>query len=176
MSDFRFRIIKHLGVLSTSRGGWQRELNVVSWNDMEPKFDIRDWDPSHEKMSKGVTLSAEEGYILAELLNKALEPGKDSRFSGKRLCPRCGKFFAEAPAVSRTDNETEICPACGTVEALLDASSHGAFDETDAKDAAKERCTDCACLVEGNSGEWICDEKQMDIHDVKDCPEGLGTI
>ena len=34
------------------------------------------------------------------------------------ICPRCGKPFAEAPALSRLDNESLICPDCGTREAL----------------------------------------------------------
>ena len=35
-----------------------------------------------------------------------------------RICPRCGKTYAEHPALSRTDNETLICPDCGTRQAL----------------------------------------------------------
>ena len=35
-----------------------------------------------------------------------------------RKCPRCGKSYAAPPALSRTDNETLICPDCGTREAL----------------------------------------------------------
>lgn len=35
-----------------------------------------------------------------------------------RICPICGKKYDEYPAISRKDNETEICPDCGTIEAL----------------------------------------------------------
>jgi hypothetical protein len=35
-----------------------------------------------------------------------------------RICPRCGKPYAEATALSREDPRVEICPACGTAEAL----------------------------------------------------------
>ena len=35
-----------------------------------------------------------------------------------RACPLCGKTYGEAPALSRTDNETLICPDCGTRQAL----------------------------------------------------------
>ena len=35
-----------------------------------------------------------------------------------RVCPLCGKTYIEPPALSRTDNETLICPDCGTREAL----------------------------------------------------------
>lgn len=34
------------------------------------------------------------------------------------VCPRCGKTYHEPPALSRLDNETLICPDCGTREAL----------------------------------------------------------
>ena len=34
------------------------------------------------------------------------------------VCPRCGKTYFERPALSRVDNETLICPDCGTREAL----------------------------------------------------------
>lgn len=35
-----------------------------------------------------------------------------------RVCPRCGQSYVEPPALSRYDNETLICPDCGTREAL----------------------------------------------------------
>lgn len=54
------KILKNIGVISESPKGWAKELNIVSWNDGEPKYDIRDWDPDHEKMGKGVTLTKDE--------------------------------------------------------------------------------------------------------------------
>ena len=35
-----------------------------------------------------------------------------------RICPRCGASYGRAPALSRTDGRTLICPDCGTREAL----------------------------------------------------------
>lgn len=69
MSEIKFEIIKKIGVLSTSASGWSKELNLISWNDREPKYDLRDWSADREKMGKGVTLSAEELSALRELLN-----------------------------------------------------------------------------------------------------------
>jgi hypothetical protein len=69
MSDIKYEIVQKLGVLSTSASGWAKELNLISWNDREPKFDIRDWSGDGSKMGKGVTLSAEELSALRELLN-----------------------------------------------------------------------------------------------------------
>jgi hypothetical protein len=57
-------------VLSTSASGWAKELNLISWNDREPKYDLRDWSADHEKMGKGVTLSREELLALKALLNQ----------------------------------------------------------------------------------------------------------
>ncbi len=42
------------GALSENAKGWMKELNKISWNGGEPKYDIRDWAPEHEKMRKGV--------------------------------------------------------------------------------------------------------------------------
>jgi hypothetical protein len=69
MSEIKYEITKKIGVLSKSASGWSKELNLVSWNDREPKYDIRDWAPDGEKMGKGVTLSKEELLALKELLN-----------------------------------------------------------------------------------------------------------
>ena len=66
-----YEIIEELIVLSENAKGWRKELNRVSWNDAEPKYDIRTWSPDHEKMGKGITLSEEEfGVLLKELGNK----------------------------------------------------------------------------------------------------------
>jgi hypothetical protein len=70
MADIKFEIVKKIGVLSQSDRGWEKQLNLISWNDREAKYDIRDWSPDGKTMSKGVTLSREELMALKELLNK----------------------------------------------------------------------------------------------------------
>jgi hypothetical protein len=69
MTDIKYEIIKNIGILSTSGSGWAKELNLISWNDREPKYDLRDWSAGHDKMGKGVTLSKEELSALKALLN-----------------------------------------------------------------------------------------------------------
>ena len=59
-NTFKFEIVKNIATLSTERSGWTKEVNLVSYNDAPPKFDIRSWDPNHEKMGKGITLSRDE--------------------------------------------------------------------------------------------------------------------
>ena len=68
MSDIQYEIVKQLGVISTSKKGWNKELNLVSWNGREPKYDIREWSPEHDKMGKGITLTEEEAKTLLSQL------------------------------------------------------------------------------------------------------------
>ena len=70
MSDFTYEIVKEIGVLSESAKGWRKELNLISWNGAEAKYDIRDWAPGHEKMGKGITLSEDDMRALKDILDK----------------------------------------------------------------------------------------------------------
>ena len=67
---FRSEIKESLGIISESTKGWSKELNLVSWNEKEPKYDLRDWSPDHAKMGKGITLSASELKKLRDILNE----------------------------------------------------------------------------------------------------------
>ncbi len=68
MADIKYEITKPMGVLSEGSRGWQKEINLVSWNGRAPKIDIRDWAPEHEKMGKGITLNKAELIKLKALL------------------------------------------------------------------------------------------------------------
>lgn len=70
MADIKFEIEKEIGTISESPKGWTKELNLISWNGKEAKYDLRDWAPEHEKMGKGITLSIDELKALKEILNK----------------------------------------------------------------------------------------------------------
>ena len=67
MAEFTYEIVEELGVLSETAKGWTKELNLISWNGREPKYDIREWAPDHSKMGKGVTLSGDEAAELKRL-------------------------------------------------------------------------------------------------------------
>lgn len=67
--DFSFEITKKLGTISNGKGGWNLELNVVSWGGRPGKYDIRSWAPDHQKMGKGVGLTEDELKSLRDLLN-----------------------------------------------------------------------------------------------------------
>ena len=62
-------VFEKIAVLSTTDKGWSKELNLVSWNEREPKYDLRDWSENHEKMGKGITLSKDEVDKLKSILN-----------------------------------------------------------------------------------------------------------
>ena len=72
--EIKFEIVKQFGSLGpSSKGGWSKELNLVSWNEREPKLDLREWAPDHSRMGKGITLSREEASALSTLLATALK-------------------------------------------------------------------------------------------------------
>lgn len=67
--DIKFTITKNIATLSTNpKTSWTKELNLVSWNDRAPKYDLRDWSPDHTKMGKGVTMTEEELQELKKAL------------------------------------------------------------------------------------------------------------
>ena len=69
MPEIKYEIKEKLGVISETDKGWTKELNLISWNDREPKYDIRDWNETHDRMGKGITLTADEINSLKDLLN-----------------------------------------------------------------------------------------------------------
>ncbi len=69
MAEIKYEIIKKIGTLSKSASGWAKEVNLISWNDRDAKYDIRDWSAGNATMGKGITLSREELLALKELLN-----------------------------------------------------------------------------------------------------------
>lgn len=69
MAELKFEITEHIAVIEENARGWSRELNMVSWNDREPKYDLRDWSPDHTKMGKGLTMTADELAALRDILD-----------------------------------------------------------------------------------------------------------
>jgi IS605 OrfB family transposase len=71
-------------------------------------YDLRSW--SFYQLEQFLTYKAHENR--SEVLKVS------AKYTSQR-CPKCGKEFTEYPALSRVDNETEICPECGVMEALV---------------------------------------------------------
>ena len=70
MAEIKYDIIQKIAVLAQRPRGWERQLNLISWNDGEPKYDIRDWSPDGSRMGKGISLSAEELGALKGILEE----------------------------------------------------------------------------------------------------------
>ena len=69
-SEIKYEIINELGVIPAEKGSMRLELNRISWNGNEPKYDLRRWSPNRDKMGKGVTMSEKELIALYELLKE----------------------------------------------------------------------------------------------------------
>ena len=69
MPEIKYVVVDKIGIVSEGNNGWNKELNLISWNEREPVYDIRTWSPDHEKMGKGVTISVAEAKVLRDMLN-----------------------------------------------------------------------------------------------------------
>lgn len=101
----RFELVEHIGVLNKKDSGWTREVNIVSWNGNKPKVDIREWNPDHERMSRGVTLLEEEAERLAMCLAKRygiVFPDNIHEQRREEPQPYASTAFSDEPARSET--------------------------------------------------------------------------
>lgn len=91
--NFTITIEQKFGVIAHRQTGWTKEFNLVSWNGNEAKFDIRDWDESHKRMTKGVTFTKEELDKLYGMMKQVCEPAQTL------VCdlPECGEAFGSEP-------------------------------------------------------------------------------
>jgi len=64
-----YEILEEIGLISESKSGWKKKLNLISWNARDAKYDLRDWAPDNEKMGKGITLTKDELKELRDVLN-----------------------------------------------------------------------------------------------------------
>ena len=81
--EVRFEILEQIGVISTHPTGWNKELNVVSWNGGQPKYDIRDWDLDHEHMSRGITLTEKEMRQIFDLMKRRRMNHREGQTQGE---------------------------------------------------------------------------------------------
>ena len=69
MAEITYDVVKEVGVLSETGNGWTKEINLISWNERTPVYDIRTWSEGKDRMGKGITLTVEEAKQLRDLLN-----------------------------------------------------------------------------------------------------------
>lgn len=77
MKEIQYEIVKEIAVLSQSDSGYTKEINLISWNGNDPKYDIRSFSPDREKCGKGITLTEQEvknllAALQTELKNKLI--------------------------------------------------------------------------------------------------------
>ncbi len=72
MKEIQYKIVKEIAVLSTSDSSYTKEINLISWNGKEPKYDVRSFSPNREKCGKGITLTADEAAALLKALQEEL--------------------------------------------------------------------------------------------------------
>jgi len=111
--DVTFEIMEEIGIISTQDTGWTREINLVRWNGGVAKYDIRDWDPYHQRMSKGITLTEDE---MRRMLNAMRR---------RRSNARNRRTVVRAETVVSTEEVSEA----------LDAKPEEEFDRTVSSDA-----------------------------------------
>lgn len=69
MPEIKYELVEAIGIVSEGKNGWNKELNLIKWNEREAVYDIRTWSPDREKMGKGITISVEEAKVLRDMLN-----------------------------------------------------------------------------------------------------------
>ncbi|WP_088051872.1 YdbC family protein [Virgibacillus dakarensis] len=62
-------VIEEIAILHESQAGWTKELNIISWNGDEPKYDVRWWNADKSRLGKGFTFTAEELSKLKEIID-----------------------------------------------------------------------------------------------------------
>jgi len=105
--------VKHIAVLSVLPKGWTKEVNLVDWNHHGVKFDIRDWSPDHNNVTKGITLTRCETIELAKYLNIM-----DFSLISERQKKNDNKKENTVTVVNDTDEESDV-PFEGNLEESL---------------------------------------------------------
>ncbi len=70
--EVNYHITEEFGCVRGEKG-WDLEVNLISWDGKPAKIDIRRWNESRDKMSKGLTLTKEEVKELLPLLKEAIK-------------------------------------------------------------------------------------------------------
>ena len=102
----RFDLLERIGVLSRKDNGWTREVNIVAWNDGPGKVDIREWDPDHKRMTKGVTLFEDEAEALTKVLARRYGLTNSGRSFGELTASSDERMYSE-PAGGSADEAAE---------------------------------------------------------------------
>ena len=145
----RFDLMERIGVLSRKENGWTREVNIVAWNDGPGKVDIREWDPDHKRMTRGVTLFEDEAEKLTKILARRYGltfPG--SRSSDEYTSARSFGELTGAPRGSLYEDTAGASAAEAAEAAAGQAEITDAFSEAAPAAEAADIPEAAACVAE----------------------------
>ena len=115
--EISFNICQKIGVIASYQSGWKKEANLVEWNGGPAKIDIRDWDPSHEHMGKGITLYPEEADRLQWLLFRYFK-GKGGKKREQAAQSPAEENAAENPAEEKLQQQEILQDGAETGDVL----------------------------------------------------------
>ena len=121
--EVTYEIVEEIGILSSQPTGWTRELNVVSWNGGQPKYDIREWSPLHDRMSRGVTLNEQEMRMVIDLLKRR------TRYVRRETSGGSGSYSRGASAAASGSGRNQSRTPATVADALADMADSGSAEE-----------------------------------------------
>ena len=92
-----YEIVEKLGAIHTLADGYRTELNLISWNGLDPVFDIRNW--KGERFFYGTKISAED-------MEKMVAAYEDQFLSSGITCQDCADNFV--PEIIDDDGNTSV--------------------------------------------------------------------
>lgn len=113
--DVTYEIMEEIGIISTSDTGWTREINLVRWNGGVAKYDIRDWDPYHERMSKGITLTEDEMRRMLNLMRRRRSNARNRRTAVREESVVSAEETAVSTEAASDAEETVVIPETGEI-------------------------------------------------------------
>jgi len=103
--EIECEILASYGIFSHGNRNWNKEINLISWNGMPAKLDIRNWQRDHQKCGKGIAITRDEAEGLLKLLNTILSEksasGKSSGDGSSR-----DSSSRRKPGAAGTENKT----------------------------------------------------------------------
>ena len=130
--EVTFEIVEEIGVISTSGTGWKKELNIVAWNGNQGKYDIREWSPQHDRMSRGITLNEQEMRSIVELLKRRARYVPKGRVTMPQqsgsLAQDAGELLSQAEPMAQKEAEPAFAPAEGSAYTAAEDSAFAAAE------------------------------------------------
>lgn len=161
--EFSFKVVHHLGVYGRSAKGWTKEVNVIEWNGNRAKLDLREWDPEHARMSRGITLHKQEMlYLLQILLKNYGKELREIQRAREEWLPQpdesTSESFSAQPAGAETDDfGSDIAAVQGpaAISETAAAPEPACVQELNAAETETDGAPECGAAEELFSQEEI---------------------